>query len=65
MVYSVGTAILFTVNKKPPYVHLTVRTGINREYEVGSRVILNELITQVSEIINITVRINPCYQLVA
>lgn len=59
MTYDIGTHISFTVNKQPPYVHLTVKSGISHEYAVGSRVILNELINQVSEVINITVNRSP------
>lgn len=57
MTYDIGTHIILTVNKKPPYVHVTIKPGISREYMVGSKVILNQLIMQVSETVAVPVRI--------
>lgn len=57
MTYDIGTHVTFTINKKPPYVHVSIKPGISRTYTVGSKVILNQLITQVSEVFAVPVRI--------
>jgi len=60
--YEVGTHVSFQLqfSKKPPFIKVTRPVRNDREYTPGSRMILNSVIEQVSEVFTIKVRTVSC-----